>query len=78
MTLTVVNSERNEADAKWGYRFGEDGIINLEDAAAMLAKASTQTVENRIKAGKIRSGKDVGRLVICKKSLVEYIAGLEK
>jgi hypothetical protein len=66
--LTVVNAELGDADKKWGYRFGVDGIV----------KCSVETVERRIRDGDIRSGKDHGRLVICKRSLTDYIAGLEK
>jgi hypothetical protein len=76
--LTVVNAELGDADKKWGYRFGVDGIVNPKDAAELLGKCSVETVERRIRDGDIRSGKDHGRLVICKRSLTDYIAGLEK
>jgi hypothetical protein len=73
-----VNSDLTDADKKWGYRFGVDGIVNTADAAILLGKRSVETVERRIAEGCFRSGKDHGRLVICKRSLLDYIAGLEK
>lgn len=78
MPLTVVNTSETESDRKWGYRFGVEGIVSLEEAAAMLAGCSTRTVERRIEQGLIRPGKHGGRLVICKQSLLDYIASLEK
>ena len=77
--LTVVQDElTNEADRKHGYRFGVDGLMNIEEVAKVLGGCTTRTVENRIADGCFRSGKDKGRLVVCRRSLMDYIAGLEK
>jgi hypothetical protein len=78
MSLTVVNTDLNEADAKWGYRFGIDGVVSIEQAQSALANASRNSINRRIADGLLRTGKDVGRVVICKRSLTNYIAGLEK
>lgn len=78
MSLTVVRTSETEADRKWGYRFGCDGIVNLEDAGKILANASTRTVERRIAAGVLRAGYEGGRTVVCVRSIRDHIAGLEK
>lgn len=78
MSLTVVNTEQSEAERKWGYQFGIDGTVDLEEAAKILGGCDTQTVERRIAAGFLRVGKDVRRVIICKRSLMQYLARCEK
>lgn len=78
MSLTVIHTAETDSDRSWGYRFGCDGIVSLADAAVMLAGVSTRTVERRIVDGLLRPGKLGGRLVICRRSLNEYISTLEK
>jgi len=76
--LTVINATSNESDLRYGYQFGVDGLVTVEQVSEMLGGPSIRTVERRIRSGKFRTGRDEGRLVICKRSVLEYIAGLER
>jgi hypothetical protein len=76
MSLTIVNTNQNEAEQKYGYRFGCEGLVTLDEAAAKLRK-SVRSVYRLIEAGELRYG-GKGKTVICQRSLMDYIAGTEK
>lgn len=78
MSLAVADTDSTEADRKHGYRFGCDGIVNMKQAAEMLGGVNERTVVRRIDAGVFRVGREGGRVVICKRSILDYIASLEK
>lgn len=76
--LTVVDTQSSAADRKFGYRFGVDGIVNLDDALKMLAGCSRATLDRRCEEQKIRKGRDGNRVVFCVRSLKDHIASLER
>jgi len=80
MTTVTMIDELIGADAEFGYRFGCDGLTSLNEARSILGGVSTDTVdrlavENLIRKGKRRGPN--GRIVICRRSLMNYIASLE-
>ncbi len=79
ITLAEPTAERITADEKWGYRFGVDGVVSQAEASKLLANASVSTLERRAADDLIRDGKDGERRVVyCRRSLMNYIASLEK
>jgi hypothetical protein len=75
--INHIDTELTDADRRAGYRFGCDGLLDFEAASKLLGGASISTIERRIADGKIRAGREGRRVVICRRSLTEYIAGLE-
>lgn len=78
MTRPTLNTP---AEKRWGYRFGERGVVPISDAAAMLGK-SERTVERRIEQGFLRRGYakpgvPQSGIVICRRSLEDYLSSLE-
>ncbi|WP_417378161.1 hypothetical protein [Gimesia sp.] len=66
------------ADAKHGYPFGCNGVIDYEAAADRLG-VSKRTVDRYTKKDRFRHGKHPdGKNVVCVRSLNEYISSLEK
>lgn len=70
------------SDQKWGYPFGEEGLMSLEQAAEFLGGVSKRTVYRLIEAGRIRAG-NIGpgsrsHSKICRKSIRLYVKGCEK
>ncbi len=63
-----------EADQKWGYKFGCDGLRRTIDAAEFLG-VSRQTVYRYIEENKLRSGAN-GK--ICYRSILNYAHSLER
>lgn len=78
ITLAETPVTLTDADRKCGYRFGVDGLVTIADAAKMLGNCSERTVERRLADGLFRCGREGGRCVICKRSLTDYIATLER
>ena len=66
------------ADAKWGYQFSIDGLMDVDEAETFLGDVSRRTPYRRTAKGLIRTGKDAGRTVFCRRSVVEYAASLER
>lgn len=73
--MTAVT--KSPANTSWGYPFGVDGCVSLQDAAAMLGGISTRGVTRLAKDGLIRQGKVRRRAVICTKSIRAYLAQCE-
>lgn len=70
------------ADQKWGYPFGESGLMSLEQAAEFLGGVSKRTVYRLAADGRIRVG-SVGlgarsHSKVCRKSLLLYVKGCER
>ena len=76
--VRATNNNLNEADRKYGYRFGCDGLMSIEETCEFL-NISRWTLNARIDAGHIRKGKHLdGRaVVICRRSVQEYLSRLE-
>ena len=81
MVTTATKDEPEGADAKFGYRFGIDGLVSLEEACRFLGGINRDTLNKYAAQGLIRKGKRsglrYGRVVICKRSLEEYASSLE-
>ncbi len=76
-TESVTKVLERPADRRFGYRFGCDGVIGLEEALKMLGNPSRTTIDRRCDELKIRKGRDGQRVVFCIRSINEYIASLE-
>lgn len=61
------------ADRKWGYRVGEEGTLSLQDAEEMLSCSRT-TVWRLVKEGKLRKTTVRNKPVICRRSVLLYLA----
>jgi hypothetical protein len=77
--LAVVSDEElSPADrAHGGKVFGCAGVVDLEGACEMLGGASRQTIDRRVLEGLIRKGKDKGRVVYCRQSILDYLRKIE-
>lgn len=70
------------AEKRWGYPFGERGVLPIAEAAALLGR-SERTVERRVEQGYLRRGYakpgiPQSGIVICRRSLNEYLASCEQ
>jgi hypothetical protein len=67
------------ADKQYGFRFGCDGLMSVPQAREFLGDISKHTLYRKIRAGLIRKGNigEGGRTVICRRSVIEYIATME-
>lgn len=61
------------ADRKWGYRVCEDGAASLDEAMSFLSCSRT-TLWRLIKAGEIRQTMVRGKPVVCRRSMLLYLA----
>lgn len=78
MPKVVKHDElKTPADEKWGYQFGVDGLLSAEDACNFLGGCHRHTLDNYAADGKIRKGKSGNRIVICRRSLEEYVSNIE-
>lgn len=76
--IAVAKQElKSPADKRYGYAFGCEGTVSLKDAMEALGKVSRATIDRRLEKGLLRKGKDGGRVVICAKSLRNYLHSLE-
>ncbi|WP_417378160.1 helix-turn-helix domain-containing protein [Gimesia sp.] len=65
------------ADAKYGYRFGCDGVMDVKEAGDTLGVCE-RTVWNYIEQNRFRHGNHPGgKKIICTRSLREYLSSLE-
>lgn len=65
------------ADVQWGFPFGVDGCVSIQEAAGILGGVSKRSVFRLIEVGKIRRGKIGSRAVICRRSLKTYLSQCE-
>lgn len=64
------------ANREYGYPFGVDGIMSVEQAMAFLA-CSKSTIYRLIEAGKLRHGRMGPAARICRRSITDYLDGIE-
>ena len=60
------------ADKHYGYELGCDGTLDREEAIAFL-KVSRTSLWRLAQAGQIRKSKVLGRVVYCRRSLLNYL-----
>lgn len=80
MAVTVINEK--PSDEMFGYIFGCDGLMSMDEVCTFLGKdVAHDTVdrliaENKLRAGNLRGKR--GRVRICRRSLMEYVSSIEK
>lgn len=77
MAISLMK-RRSAADEKFGYEFSVDGLMSAEEAQTFLGGISRRTLYRRVDDGKIRIGKQSGKLVVCRRSVTEYAKSLER
>lgn len=65
------------ADDHWGYKFGIDGLWELEEASKFLGNASRSTMDRLTTERKIRKGRHGSRVVFCVRSIRDHASTLE-
>lgn len=77
--MMMIAKQLTPADEAWGYKFGCDGLMGLEEASRWLAGVSESTLDRWAteadpKTGltKIRKEKRGGKRVFCRRSVLEY------
>lgn len=70
------NDQMSPADARWGWTFGCEGLMRISEACRFLS-VSRDTIDRRIAAGKLRKGKQDGRVYLCAKSVKEHAKHME-
>lgn len=73
---TATDTTQRPANREYGYQFGVDGVMTVPQAMAFLA-CSRSTVYRLIKDGKIRRGKLGPAARICRRSIANYLDGIE-
>lgn len=80
-TVMADKTQLEGADKQFGYRFGCDGLMSIDEACKFLGGVSRHTLARRADAGLIRTGRQSdrgsGRTVFCRRSVEEYAASLE-
>ena len=76
MSLTFVNSE-SPADKAWGYEFGIDGLMSLDQVREFLGGMSRSAIERHVYSGELRKGRK-GRVYFCKRSVIAFASTFEK
>jgi hypothetical protein len=64
------------ADKSWGFRFGCDGVVSVNEAMEHLGIARTKLYELK-NSGKIRTGKIDRKTVVCRRSMNEFLKTVE-
>lgn len=72
----MSNKSLEGADKQWGFHFGVDGTLSIDDAADFLS-VSDRTVYRLEADGLIRTGRVRGKKVVCKRSLMVYLRTCE-
>lgn len=79
--MNNFKDELTDANKKWGYTFGCEGVVSLIDAGELLGVPSKNTVKDYADKGYIRIGKHkaskFSKVVICRRSINEYLDSLE-
>ena len=70
-------SSWTEADKKWGYQFGVDGVMDVKTASAFLGNISHDTLSRYAANGWIRKGKLHGRVGFCTRSVKSWLSQRE-
>lgn len=79
--IRTTTTTRTPAEKRWGYTFGERGVCPIDDAAKLLG-CSRRTVERRVQEGYLRKGYAkpgaiTSGVVICRRSIEDYLRSLE-
>lgn len=76
MTATL---QMTDADKKYGYEFGCDGLASPEEACELIAGICKDTLYQLCNEGKLRKGKMPERRTvgICRRSIRDYIRSME-
>lgn len=73
----AVKEKLTGVDAKFGYEFGCEGLMTVDEACKMLS-LTRWTIDKLHLEGKLRKGHITGgRVRICRRSVREYLATLE-
>ncbi len=68
---------QSAVDKRFGYEFGCDGLVSMSEARKLLGGVSRDTVKRLGANLKIRLGKSPNLIMVCARSLREYIKSLE-
>jgi hypothetical protein len=71
-----METKLSGADKSWGFRFGVDGVVSVRDAIRHLSIGRTKLYE-LFDAGLLRRGHVGTKVVICKRSMSEYLKTVE-
>ncbi|TWU12880.1 hypothetical protein CA54_17060 [Symmachiella macrocystis] len=76
---TTTENKLTGADKEWGYRFGVNGLMSVDEACAFLGGIHGETLKRKSNDGLVRRGRHPnGRtLAYCRRSVIEYIAQME-
>lgn len=71
--------DRTGADRKWGYPFGVEGCLPVEESCELTGGIHRETLKRKADAGLVRRGRHPsGRsLAYCRRSISEYPAQME-
>lgn len=76
-----MTTKTRPANTKYGYRFGCDGVVDINKAMEMLGVKSKTTVNKYAEEKRFRSGKhegaDCSKGVYCRRSILDYLDSLE-
>lgn len=73
---TAWDEDARPANRAYGYPFGVDGVLTVPQAMEFLA-CSKSTLYRLMRSGKLRRGK-IGPVVrICRRSIANYLDGIE-
>lgn len=64
------------ADKTWGFRFGEDGVVSVNEAMRILSVGRTKLYE-LFDDGKVRRGNIDRKVIVCRRSILEYLKTVE-
>lgn len=78
MATKITAVTDNNADTSYGYAFGIDGVVSMQETCKLLGDVSRDTVDRLCEARKLRRGKTDGLVRICRRSLTNYIRSLEQ
>jgi len=76
MAVQIARTQ-SAADRKWGYEFACDGLMSKDEAMSHLGGISRRTLGRLMAERVIRSGKLTGKVVLCRRSVVEYAKSRE-
>lgn len=79
-TAATTTELLSEADKRFGYRFGVDGVMGFDEACTFMGNISRDTLYRRIADELIRKGRHPknGRSVVCRRSVTSYVSKLEE
>lgn len=81
--MAAAKSKPSPAAERWGYEFGCRGVLSAEEARVMLGNVCGRTLRRYRAQGFIRvgnriPGKPNSGKVVCRRSLMEFLAAGEE